>query len=85
MAEIESDGELLREYVEHRSEGAFAELVERRTNLVFATASRGVTDSAAAQEVTQNVFMALARKAGRTTKTCEGNMAVGFTATHPVF
>jgi RNA polymerase sigma factor (sigma-70 family) len=63
MAEIRSDGDLLRDYVERRSESAFAELVERHTNLVFATASRGVTDPVAAQEVTQNVFIALARKA----------------------
>src|SRR5438093_12854707 len=63
MAEFKSDGELLRDYVDCRSEKAFADLVERHTNLVFATASRGVTDLIAAQEVTQNVFIALARKA----------------------
>src|SRR5688572_6859330 len=63
MAELKSDGELLRDYVEHRSESAFADLVERHTNLVFATAARGVTDPVAAQEVTQSVFIALARKA----------------------
>ena len=63
MAEFKSDGELLRDYVDCRSEKAFADLVERHTNLVFATASRGVADLIAAQEVTQNVFIALARKA----------------------
>jgi len=63
MAEFKSDGELLRDYVDCRSEKAFADLVERHTNLVFATASRGVTDLIAAQEVTQNVFIAPARKA----------------------
>src|SRR5687767_10388047 len=63
MAELKSDGELLRDYVGRRSESAFAELVERHTNLVFATASRGVSNPVAAQEVTQNVFIALARKA----------------------
>src|SRR5436190_14820644 len=63
MTEPKSDGELLHDYVERRSESAFADVVERHTNLVFATASRGVSDAVAAQEVTQSVFIALARKA----------------------
>src|SRR5262245_7809960 len=63
MTEPRSDGELLRDYVERRAESAFAELVERHTNLVFATASRGLSDAMAAEEVTQSVFIALARNA----------------------
>jgi RNA polymerase sigma factor (sigma-70 family) len=63
MTELKSDGELVRDFVERGSEQAFADLVERHTNLVFATASRGVSDPAAAAEVTQSVFIALARKA----------------------
>ena len=63
MTGSKSDGELLSDYVGRRSESAFAELVERHTNLVFATANRGLNDSMAAEEVTQSVFIALARKA----------------------
>ncbi len=57
------DRELLREYVEHQSEAAFAELVKRHVNLVYATALRVVGDRATAQDVTQTVFIHLARKA----------------------
>ena len=60
---LRSDGELLRDYVERRSETAFAEVVGRHTNLVSAATSRGVTDAVAAEELTQNVFIVLARKA----------------------
>src|SRR5262245_60835928 len=63
MAELRTDGELLRDYVERRSESAFADLVQRHTDLVFATANRGTSDPGAAQEITQAVFIALARKA----------------------
>src|SRR5882672_6527641 len=63
MAEPKTDRELLNEYVEHGSEGAFQALVERHLDLVFATALRGLNDTGAAQEITQNVFITLARKA----------------------
>ncbi len=63
MAELRTDRELIREYAQDGSEGAFASLVQRHLDLVFATALRGVNDERVAQEVAQNVFIALARKA----------------------
>lgn len=63
MSEGRTDRELLRSFAESGSEAAFQCLVERHVNLVFATALRGLGDAGAAQEVTQNVFIALARKA----------------------
>ena len=63
MAELESDRELLTEYAEHGSESAFQALVERHLDVVFATALRGLSDTGAAQEITQNVFITLAHKA----------------------
>src|SRR5262245_2882749 len=63
MAEVKTDRELLREYAERGSESAFQALVERHLDLVYATSLRGVNDTGAAQEVAQNVFVTLARKA----------------------
>src|SRR4051794_12716601 len=63
MTESLSDQELLRAFTERRSESAFGALVQRHADLVFATARRQVSEAAAAQEVTQDVFIALARKA----------------------
>ncbi len=58
------DRDLLREYVLNRSEAAFAELVARHINLVFAAARRAVGDEHLAKDVTQNTFIHLARHAG---------------------
>jgi RNA polymerase sigma factor (sigma-70 family) len=63
MAELTTDQDLLRAYAETGSERAFQALVQRHLDLVFATALRGLHDAGAAQEVTQNVFISLARKA----------------------
>lgn len=54
---------LLRAYTHDGSESAFRSLVERHFDLVFATAFRRLNDQGAAQEIAQNVFIALARKA----------------------
>src|SRR5580704_995986 len=62
MPELE-DIELLREYAERNSEIAFARLVERHVDLVYSVALRGVGSAHAAQEISQAVFIILARKA----------------------
>lgn len=59
-----NDMEFLREYVQNGSETAFAELVRRHVNLVYSVALRHVGIGAQAEEITQAVFIILARKAG---------------------
>ena len=58
-----SDKDLLRRFAASGAEEAFRALVGRYTELVFGTALRTVRERTAAEEVTQNVFIALARKA----------------------
>jgi RNA polymerase sigma factor (sigma-70 family) len=58
-----SDMELLRKYVQHGEEEAFAELVQRHVHLVYSAAIRHVAIAAHADEITQVVFVILARKA----------------------
>ena len=59
------DCELVTDYAARGSEAAFRALVTRHVNLVYATALRQVGDAGIAEEITQNVFIALARKAPR--------------------
>src|SRR5215470_5281704 len=65
MNERRQDFDLLQRFTRHGEQTAFADVVRRHLDLVFATALRKVEDPGAAQEVAQNVFTALARKAWR--------------------
>ena len=59
------DAELLDRYAKVRSEAAFAELVGRHVDLVYSAALRMVNgDAHRAQDLTQQVFSELARRAG---------------------
>ena len=58
-----SDQQLLREFALSQSQSAFRTLVERHQSMVFGTARRRMLSDAAAADVAQNVFLALARKA----------------------
>lgn len=78
----EDDAELLRRYAEEGSNAAFAELVRRHVGLVYAAALRQLGGAVhRAEEVTQGVFIDLARKAGALARRTE---IVGwlYTSTH---
>ena len=57
------DTDLVREYVNRNSEEAFATLVSRHLNLVYSVAMRQVGNPHQAEEITQAVFIILAKKA----------------------
>jgi RNA polymerase sigma factor (sigma-70 family) len=66
---MHTDSELLRQYVSARCESAFAELVQRHVDLVYAAAVRELAgDTAQAEDLSQAVFLELARKGPRLLK-----------------
>jgi RNA polymerase sigma factor (sigma-70 family) len=58
-----SEADLLQAFVQNRDADAFRHLVEIYADVVFATARRQVRSHQSAEDVTQAVFMLLARKA----------------------
>jgi len=63
MNERQADFELLLGFVRRADQEAFAAVLRRHFDLVYSTALRKVEDTGAAEEIAQNVFAALARKA----------------------
>ena len=56
-----TDQNLIRAYVRGRCEQSFGELVHRHVDLVHSTALRVVRDASLAEDVTQRVFLTLAK------------------------
>lgn len=57
------DWQLLRQFIEHDSQEAFAALTAQYLNLVYSVCRRELDDAETAEDVTQAVFLILARKA----------------------
>src|ERR1017187_5422351 len=64
MQETE-DIALLKQFVENSSEPAFAEMVSRHVNLVYSTALPRIGNFLPAQEISEEEFIILAKKANK--------------------
>src|ERR1051326_4318523 len=64
MEDVADDHGLLDAYARARSQEAFAGLVAKYADMVFGTALRRTRDWQLAEDVTQAVFIVLARRAG---------------------
>lgn len=62
-----SDSQLLTDFVRMQDQRAFGTLVQRHINLVYSAALRRTRDSHLADDITQTVFVILARKAASLT------------------
>lgn len=60
---MDDDRQLLRQFTQHNSQEAFAALTARYLSLVYSTCRREIDDADLAEDVTQAVFLILARKA----------------------
>jgi len=56
------DPDLIKSFADAQCEESFKLLVQRHLDLVYGTATRLVSDRGVAEEITQNVFLTLARK-----------------------
>ncbi len=65
MNQRRADYELLRSFARAGDQKALADFIRRHLDLVYATALRKVGDPGAAEEIAQNVFTILSRKAWR--------------------
>ena len=69
-----TDSDLLRKYVDDGDEDAFAQIVDRHIDMVYAAANRQLGRSSHAEDVTQAVFIVLAKKAVKV----DGNTLAGW-------
>ena len=82
MIELD-DHKLLAEFVREGSESAFSQIVARHVNLAYSTALRFTGNPHHAQEITQALFVILARKAWSFRhETVFGRLVVSNRATH---